>query len=284
VNAPVVLLSVALALTLVAEAGAEVSGRPDTVVVESGALKLRGLLFRPAGRGPFPAVLFNHGSGHATGGAGGSRDQRHPEVLGPVFARHGYVFLYLFRRGDGLSAGQGIPSGDRMDAELAAKGPAARNQLQLQLLEVDEMNDDLAGLRLLRALPGVDARRVAVVGHSFGGSLALLVAERDPALRAVVVFAAAGYSWEGSAALRERLLSAVRRIEVPVFLVHAANDYSVAPGKALGAELARVGRPHRVEIYPPTGRTADDGHDFIHLGVTTWEADVFAFLDEFVRR
>jgi carboxymethylenebutenolidase len=155
--------------------------------------------------------------------------------------------------------------------------------LQLQLLEGDE-KDAVAGLAFLRSLPEVDPRRVAVAGVSFGGSLSLLVAERDSTLRAAVVFAAAGYSWERSPPLRARLLAAVGRIKAPVFLIHAANDYSVEPGTLLGAEMARLGKPHRTKIYPPVGRTADEGHDFVDLGVATWEPDVFAFLDEHVRR
>ncbi len=280
----VLLLALAFDSGLAGRAEGQVSGGPDTVVVESGALKLRALLWRPQRRGPFSAVLFNHGSGHARDTASGRRGQRHPEVLGPVFARHGYVFLYLFRRGDGLSAGQGIPSGDLMDRELAANGQEGRNQIQVQLLETDEMSDALAGLTFLRTLPEVDPRRVAVAGHSFGGSLTLLVAERDSSLRAAVVFAGAGYSWERSPPLRARLLDAVGRTAVPVCLIHAANDYSVAPGKALGAEMARLGKPHRVKIYPPIGRTPDIGHDFVHLAVPTWEPDVFAFLDEHLPR
>ena len=58
----------------------------------------------------------------------------------------------------------------------------------------------------------------------------------------------------------------------------------MAPGKFLGAEMARLGKLHRVKIYPSVGRTADDGHDFIHLGVATWAPDVFTFLDEHARR
>ncbi len=279
------ILLLALALASGPAGGAEgpVSAAPETVVVQSGALKLHALLWRPQGPGTFPAVLFNHGSGHATGAAAGRRDQRHPELLGPLFARHGYVFLYLFRRGDGLSAGQGIPSGDRMDTELATRGQRARNRLQLELLETDEISDPLAGLAFLRTLPEVDPHRVAVAGVSFGGSLTLLVAERESSLRAAVVFATAGYSWERSPQLRARLLAAVRRIATPVFFIHAANDYSVAPGNVLGAEMARLGKPHRVAIYPPVGRTADDGHAFIDLGVATWEPDVFTFLDEHMR-
>jgi hypothetical protein len=41
--------------------------------------------------------------------------------------------------------------------------------------------------------------------------------------------------------------------------------------------------PHRVKIYPPAARTADDGHRFVYLAVATWEGDVFTFLDEHSR-
>ena len=34
----------------------------ETVVVPSGALQLKAFLWRPKGTGPFPVVLFNHGS------------------------------------------------------------------------------------------------------------------------------------------------------------------------------------------------------------------------------
>jgi dienelactone hydrolase len=279
------LLWTVLAAALAVSAESQVPGGADTVVIQSGALTLRGLLWRPHGRGPFPAVLFNHGSGHATGAdAFGRHDQRHPDILGPVFAKHGYVLLYLFRRGDGLSRGQGVPAGDRMDSAFVADGDDARNQLQMRLLETDELSDALAGLAFLRTRPEVDPRRVAVCGVSFGGSLTVLAAERDSALRAVVVFAAAGYSWDRSPPLRARLTAAVGRIAVPTFFIHAANDYSVASGQALDAERARLGKPHRVKIYPPVGRTADEGHDFVDLGVAMWEPDVFAFLDDRMRR
>jgi len=79
----------------------------ETVVVPSGALQLKAFLWRPQGMGLFPVVLFNHGSG--------SIDPAHTgpiaitdaaEKLGPIFVKHGYAFLYLFRRGQGLSADQ----------------------------------------------------------------------------------------------------------------------------------------------------------------------------------
>ena len=128
-----------------------------------------------------------------------------------------------------------------MNRELAARGQDARNELQLQLLETREMDDALAGLAFLRALPEVDARDITAIAESFGGSLTVLLAERDPTLRAVVIFSCAGYSWDKSPPLRARLLAAVGRTAAPIFFIHAANDYSLA-GKALDAELARLER------------------------------------------
>src|SRR6202011_5487375 len=97
-------LTSALATTAEGQASVE----PETVVVHNGSGTLHGLLWRPTGRGPFPAILCNHGSGR-------TREELErlgpyegqAETLGPVFERHGYVFLFLFRQGVGLSADQG---------------------------------------------------------------------------------------------------------------------------------------------------------------------------------
>ena len=55
-------------------------------------------------------------------------------------------------------------------------------------------------------------------------------------------------------------------------------------GKAMADELARLGKPHVLKIYPPVGRTADDGHNFVYTAVAEWETDVFGFLDQYVQR
>jgi carboxymethylenebutenolidase len=279
-----VLASLVLRLSLVTACGQTPEG-PETVVVKSGSAALHAMLWHPPGRGPFPAVLLNHGSGR-------SREElerlgpfeRNAEELGPLFVHHGYVLLYLFRRGVGPSTDQGASAVELMNSEAAAHGQEARNTLQLQLLQNREMVDALSGLKYLRALPYVDAQDVAVIGHSFGGSLTVLLAEREPNLRAVVVFSGAGYSFDRSPELRARLLAAIDHIAAPVFFIHAENDYSLSSGKVLDARRERMGEPHRLKIYPAIGHTADDGHDFLHLGVNIWEPDVFAFLDENMRK
>jgi carboxymethylenebutenolidase len=279
-----VLTSMVLMLTPVTCMGQTFDG-PETVVVHNGPVALHAIGWRPHGSGPFPAIMLNHGSGR-------SREQlerlgpyeRNAETLGPVFSRHGYVFLYLFRHGVGTSSDQGANVFDLMNKESAEHGQEASNTLQLRLLENRDMDDALSGLKFLRALPHVDVQNIALVGHSFGGSLTLLLAEREPSLRAVVVFSGAGYSFDRSPASRARLLTAIDRIAAPVFFIHAENDYSLSSGKALDGRREQIGKPHRLEIYPPIGQTVDDGHDFLHLGVSIWAADVFAFLDENMRR
>jgi len=276
-----VLVPLVLTLTLAKAQGQT----PETVVIDNGSATLHAVLWRPQGRGPFPAILLNHGSGRTREDLErlGPYEQN-AEKLGPVFARHGYVFLYLFRRGVGLSSDQGANAVDLMNSESDAHGLEARNALQLQLLDNREMGDALSALKFLRALPYVDAKDVALIGHSFGGSLAVLMAEREPNLRAVVVFSGAGYSFDRSPELRARLLAAVDHIAAPVFFIHAENDYSLSSGKVLDARRQQIGKPHRLKIYPPIGHAVDDGHDFLHLGVNTWEPDVFAFLDENMQR
>jgi dienelactone hydrolase len=258
---------------------------PETVIVRAGSASLHALLWRPRGPGPFPAVLLSHGSGRTPEELkrlGPYERQAH--VLGPVFARHGYELLYLFRRGVGPSTDQGTNAVDLMTAEAAAHGPAARNALQMRLLEGRELADARAALAFLRARGEVDARHVALIGHSFGGSLTLLLAESEPDVRAVVVFSGAGYSWDRSAELRARLLAATGRVVAPILYIHAENDYSLRPGRELDARLAELGKPHRLKIYPPVGTSADDGHAMLYLAVSQWEPEVFAFLDDALRR
>src|SRR5215510_8503307 len=80
----------------------------ETVVVPSGKLHLKAFLWKPSGPGPFPAVLFCHGSGGADAGhTAGLPITEAAEKLAPLFLKHGYAFMYLFRRWQGLSADQG---------------------------------------------------------------------------------------------------------------------------------------------------------------------------------
>jgi acetamidase/formamidase/dienelactone hydrolase len=269
------LIAIVSSAVLALQSSPPSSVRPEQVTVVSGSKMLRGLIWRPAGQGPFPAVLFNHGSYLRAD----AMSPETPAIVGPLFARHGYAFLFFFRQGIGLSADQGTADGDLMQRAYEQRGNEARNRVQLDLLNGEELDEVRAALQFLLRRPEVDPRRIGVVGHSFGGSLSLVLASVAPDVRTTVVFGPAAASWERSPGLQRRLIDAVRRTPIPVMFVQAENDYSIAPGKALAAEMDRAHTPHALKIYPPFGATAAEGHNLVFGSPSTWEADVFAFLD-----
>jgi dienelactone hydrolase len=254
---------------------------PATEIVEvrDGTVHLKGYLWKPAGLGPFPAVLFHHGSGadDAQHTAGRTMAQAAAD-LSPIFLRHGYVFLYLCRRGQGLSADQGPFTQDLLK-QAAAKGPEARKEMQYQLVTGAQLDDALAGLAFLKTVPGVDPKRVAIVGHSFGGMLTLLSGDHSPAVRAEVAFAAGANSWRPSRELRQRTYASIAKTSAVIMLIYASNDYDTSPGTDIAAELERLHKPHVLKIYPAVGKTSEEGHNLLYLAISDWEPDVLQFLD-----
>jgi carboxymethylenebutenolidase len=257
---------------------------PALVEFSSGALRLHGLLWKPADHGPFPVVLFNHGSGGDTADeTAGMPITEAAARLAPLFTRRGYAFFYPFRRGQGPSADAAPFLQDRLASEEQAHGRAARQRLQDTLMETEQLDDVLAALTFLKSVPEIDASRLAVMGHSLGGQLTLLAAARDGTVRAAVTFAAAAGSWERSEEVRRVLHEAVERTRCPVMLVQWANDFSTEPSTRLGA-VRGLGPPPVVVVYPAVGSSPEDGHSGLYLAMEQWEPDVFRFLDRALRR
>ena len=71
---------------------------PEIVHFQSGGRELGGEIFKPTGDGPFPVVLYNHGS------ASGMLNSQASKIIGPLFASKGWIFFMPYRRGQGLSS------------------------------------------------------------------------------------------------------------------------------------------------------------------------------------
>ena len=136
--------------------------------VGSGEWALPATLTLPAARsGPVPALVLVHGSGPH------DRD----ETVGGT-----KVFRDL---ADGLAA-RGVAV---LRYEKRTKVHGARMK-GLRVTPKEEVVDDaLAAAALLRSVPGIDPKRVALLGHSLGGMLAPRIAAEDRGLAGIVVMA-----------------------------------------------------------------------------------------------
>jgi uncharacterized protein len=150
--------------------------REQPVTVGQGKWALPGTLSLPLGSGPFPAVVLVHGSGP------NDRD----ETVGP-----NRPFSDLAQ---GL-ASQGIAV---LRYEKRTKQyPAECIALGAQLTVQDETIDDaVAAVALLGKSPGIDSKRIFVLGHSLGGMLAPRIAKAAPSIAGLVIMAAANRGLE----------------------------------------------------------------------------------------
>jgi dienelactone hydrolase len=245
----------------------------DIITFSSGTISLRGVIYKPEGTGPFPAVIYNHGS------AAGMLSKEAFDALGPVFVAHGWVFFGPYRRGQGLSASAGAYIGDQIEAAKKTGGLAAGAAAMIRLLETDHLNGQLAALAWLRKQPFVRADHIAVAGNSFGGIETVLGAEKGDYC-AAVASAAGAQSWAAAPELHSVMTRAVRNANIPIFFFQAANDYNLAPSKTLAAAMKEANKRYELKIYPAYGGSSQDGHAFGYFGAAIWGNDVFGFLNQ----
>jgi dienelactone hydrolase len=135
------------------------------------AWPLPATLTRPKGKAPFPAIVLVHGSGP------NDRD----ETLG---ANKPFRDL-----AEGLaSQGIAVLRYEKRTKQHGARMVASSSSFTIK----DETIDDaLAAVALLRQTPGVDAKKIFVLGHSLGGMLVPRIGMADKRVAGFVVFAGA---------------------------------------------------------------------------------------------
>ena len=234
----------------------EVTYRSDETTVS-------GVLYEPAGGGPFPAVVLNHGyidpAVYVTG-QGMAREQ-------DFLAREGWVVLHTDYRGHAGS--------DRA-------GPLEHD------LRLGYARDALAAAKTLRELDGVDADRVAMFGRSMGGGVTLNALVMEPGVvDAAVVHASVSSDFldnqrqftepnrpERVEAVRERWGSPEEspefyadlssrtyadRVEAPVLMIHGALDDTCPVDWARETEqvFTDEGADVTLRVYDREGHTFD---------------------------
>lgn len=277
------LLQVTLALSrwllclLAACVAAQGATPAETVTFVSAGRTLHALLYRPAGGGRFPALLYNHGS------APGLQSNAAFELIAPVFVAQGWVFFAPYRRGQGLSADAGAYIGDEIAAARVRGGHRAAVSTMVRLLNTEQLQDQLAALAWLRRQPFVLAAHVAVMGNSFGGVEALLGSAQGGYCAAIDA-AGGAESWDVAPQLRTLMINAAHQAQAPVLLLQAENDYSVQPSLTLYAILRAAGKPGELLMFAPYGVSAEEGHSFAWRGVRVWQDAVLGFLRTHCRR
>ena len=145
----------------------------DVTVGAGGDWALPGTLSLPRGAGPFPAVVLVHGSGP------NDRD----EALGPQKPFRDLAWGLATR-------GIAVLRYDKRTFVHTERLIALKATMPITVKE-ETVDDALAAVALLRGRKEVDPRRIFVLGHSLGGTLAPKIGKRDPRLAGLIVMAGA---------------------------------------------------------------------------------------------
>lgn len=213
-----------------------------TAFVENGRpVELELVIYQPAGAGPFPTVLFNHGSTGSGTDPALFAQTWHSPTIGNFFNSRGWQVVFPQRRGRGRSGGlydEGFSTnraaGYTCDPVRSLAG------LERALADLDEV------VRHLRTRPSVDPRRLLAGGWSRGGILAIVHAGTRPGTFQGALNFAGGWMSDGCAnptAINTVSFARGGAFAGPTAWIYGENDpfYSLAHSRANHAAFAAAG-------------------------------------------
>lgn len=227
-------------------------------------------LYQPAGNGPFPLVILNHGIDPD----GNPNERTRFHVAAREFVKRGYVVMAPQRFGFGGSEGP-------FDTVPCQPESYASRSLQ-------ELN---ATLSHARQLPYVDNEKIIIAGHSVGGLITMKAGEQEMQGVKGLINMAGGYNWP-DCDWKTPLMATMQQAghsSLPSLWVYTENDslFSIELGQAmfesyrenwLNTNGAHVVMPRFVALKP----FANEGHAFFQWqdGVQFWWPPVAMFLTE----
>lgn len=206
---------------------------------------LQGILFRPAGNGPFGAVIVSHGTG--------GNVYNYPTTLARTMVDWGLVVIAT-----NYTHARDVPIGSPGFANEIGASPANIARAR-QMVE------------LLRSLGYVDMNRLAAHGHSGGAFITSGLLGAYPGLFRVASHSAGGARLDTQSAAVPSA-SQVSAIRAPYQLHHGDKDESVplASDQLLASILLAQGVPHELYVYAGAGHN-DVGSSAVMLDrVRAW--------------
>ena len=190
---------------------------------------LAGVLLKPSGPGPFPAVIVSHGS---RGSA-----ENIASLVGPAMVQWGLVVI-----APNYTHSEGVPVGSPGDG-----GEPGASRANVERAHTTYL--------LLRQLGYVDMQRVALHGHSMGAWVSAAVASAWPNDFHVASTTGGGVRPNAIRRGPAPSESQLRGIRIPFQLHHGSADETlpVAYDERFDALLASLGVEHELYVYPGRG-------------------------------